>query len=485
MAEILYDYGMIGLGTMGRNLVYNMSDHGFSVMGLDKSPAQVEAFIEHSLYFSMVTATSSPEEFVNALKTPRVIMMLVPAGKIVDAVIDELKPLLSAGDLLVDCGNSHFTDTNRRIEQLAKENIHFMGVGISGGEAGARRGPSIMPGGAKEAYARLAPMLEAVAAKANDGAPCVTYLGSGSAGHYVKMVHNGIEYGLMQLISEIYHLLKVVGGLSNAELQEVFTNWNKGNLQSFLIEITSEIFAYKDELNPDKYLVDMILDSASQKGTGMWTSQDAMSQHIPITVIDAAVSMRDLSAFKKERVLAETKLKGPKSESKIDKQALIQQAEGALHFAMLITYAQGMSLLLQASSAYNYGLNLEEVAKIWRSGCIIRAAVLEDIRKAYAENPALTNMIASDVFSDQLNDLQTPIRAVIQIGVSNGIPMPAMMAALAYFDGYRLSWLPAALIQAQRDFFGAHTYMRIDKEGSFHTEWVAEMLEEGHDKTEE
>ncbi|MFN7115297.1 MAG: NADP-dependent phosphogluconate dehydrogenase [Saprospiraceae bacterium] len=468
MAAISYDYGMIGLGTMGRNLVYNMSDHGFSVAGYDKDPAKVEAFTKASLYHNVLGA-STAEEFVGALKTPRVILMLVPAGPIVDAVIEDLKPLLSPGDLLVDCGNSYFKDTDRRIKQLASENLHFMGIGISGGEAGARRGPSIMPGGNKEVYERVRPMFEAVAAKVNDE-PCVTYLGAGSAGQYVKMVHNGIEYALMQLIAETYHLLKECGGLNNDELHAVFTKWNEGALQSFLIEITAEIFAKKDDLT-GKHLVDVILDSALQKGTGMWTSQDAMSLHVPVTTIDAAVSMRDLSANKSARVAAQAQLTGVESAVSIDKNTFIEQVGASLHFAMIVTYAQGMSLLQRASTEYQYDLNLAEVAKIWRGGCIIRAALLEDIRKALTENPSLPNLLVNPIFAQQLNTLQESVRKVVQTAVSTGIPMPATTAALTYFDGYRRGWLPANLIQAQRDYFGAHTYQRTDQEGIFHTEW--------------
>ncbi|MDX1941596.1 MAG: NADP-dependent phosphogluconate dehydrogenase [Saprospiraceae bacterium] len=468
MAAQEFDYGMIGLGTMGRNLVYNMSDHGFFVAGYDKDPAKVDAFVKESLYYSVLGA-STVEEFIASLKTPRVILMLVPAGPIVDSVIEELKPLLSKDDLLIDCGNSHFTDTNRRIESLAKENLHFMGIGVSGGESGARRGPSIMPGGNKEVYARVAPMLEAVAAKVN-GEPCVAYLGSGSAGQYVKMVHNGIEYALMQLIAETYHLLKEYGKLNNSEFHDIFTKWNAGSLQSFLIEITAEIFAKKDELTGND-LVDMILDSASQKGTGMWTSQDAMSLHVPITTIDAAVSMRDLSANKKARQAAEQKLHGKTNAENLDKNILIQQAEQAFHFAMIVTYAQGLSQLQKASQEYHYGLNLAEVAKIWRGGCIIRAALLEDIRAAFAQEPDLPNLLVSDIFANQLNNLQESIRAIVKTAVSSGIPMPATVAALTYFDAYRRGWLPANLIQAQRDYFGAHTYQRTDREGTFHTQW--------------
>ncbi len=341
-----YDYGMVGLGTMGSNLVYNMCDHGFAIAGFDKDAKQVDTFTKRA-EGRKVFGTTSLNDFAAALKSPRVIMLLVPAGPVVDAVVDELKPLLSASDLILDCGNSHFIDTDKRITALAKENLHFMGVGISGGEEGARFGPSIMPGGVKDVYARVSPVLEAISAKVNNE-PCVAYLGPGSAGHYVKMVHNGIEYGLMQLISETYHLLKEVGGLSNVELHQVFAKWNEGILKSFLIEITATIFARKDDLTANS-LVDMISDAAHQKGTGKWTSQNALDLQIPIPVIDTAVAMREISAFKEERKAAELKLPVEKQNSKINRAELIQNTEQALYFSFIVTYAQGMALLQAAS----------------------------------------------------------------------------------------------------------------------------------------
>ena len=463
-----YDYGMIGIGTMGRNLVYNMCDHGFSVAGFDKDAKQVDTFVKEA-GDRKVFGTTNLDRFIQALKCPRVIMLLVPAGAVVDAVVSELQPLLSEQDLIVDCGNSHFTDTDKRTEALAKENLHFMGIGISGGEEGARFGPSIMPGGKKDIYARVAPMLEAIAAKVNNE-PCVTYLGTGSAGHYVKMVHNGIEYGLMQLISETYQLLKEGAGLNNAELHQLFSKWNEGQLQSFLIEITATIFAQKDDLTGN-HLVDMIADSAQQKGTGKWTSQGAMDLGIPIPLIDAAVTMRELSAFKDERVAAAQKLKGPGGDIKISKDELIIALEDALYFSMITAYAQGMSLLQHASEELKYNLKLADVAAIWRGGCIIRAGLLENIRSAYAGEPKLANIMMNDFFAKELANAQASIRKVIGIGAENGIPLAAMMSALSYYDGYRQGWLPANLIQAQRDYFGAHTYMRTDRKGIFHTQW--------------
>ena len=468
MKEQKFDYGMIGLGTMGRNLVYNMSDHGYTVIGFDKNNSQVET-LKKEAGNDKVFATSNLDEFLKALKTPKVIMMLVPAGKIVDDVINELKPFLSENDLLLDCGNSHFTDTNRRYEQLKESAIHFMGVGISGGELGARHGPSIMPGGSKEVYERVAEMLEAVSAKVNKE-PCVTWLGPGSAGHYVKMVHNGIEYGLMQLISEAYHMLKECADMSNDELHTVFSKWNEGKLQSYLMEITADIFTQKDELT-DSRIIDKILDSAKQKGTGAWTSEDAMNLQVPIPVIDIAVSMRDLSAYINERKAAYQLLKGTETKFTGDKNELVKWMEQALYFSIITVYAQGMALLQVASKKYKYDLKLENIATIWRGGCIIRAALLEDIRTSFSKQPDLSNLMLSDVFSKKLMQSQEGIRKVIQTGVEFGIPIPAMMGALAYFDSYRSGWLPANLIQAQRDDFGAHTYERNDREGIFHTHW--------------
>ena len=468
MTESKYDYGMIGLGTMGRNLVLNIGDHEYSIAGFDKDSSQVELLKKDSGDRN-IYATSVLEEFVNALKAPRVIMLLVPAGKIVDEVIQELKPLLSGDDLLMDCGNSHFTDTNTRIEELAKSGIHFMGVGISGGESGARYGPSIMPGGPKDIYKHVAPMLEAISAKVKEE-PCVTWLGPDSAGHYVKMVHNGIEYGLMQLISEVYHILKVVGAMTNYELHDVFSEWNDGMLHSFLIEITADIFAQKDELT-DNSLVDMILDRAHQKGTGGWTSADAMKLQVPLSVIDIAVSMRDLSAYKKEREAAEQKLEGPGYKFEGDKKTLVTWLEQALYFSMITTYAQGMSLLHFASKEYKYELKLEGIAGIWRGGCIIRSTILDDIKSAFSHQSDLANIFMAEKLSIKLMQSQIATRKIIQIAVDTGIPIPGMMNSLAYYDSYRSGWLPANLIQAQRDYFGAHTYERNDREGTFHTQW--------------
>jgi 6-phosphogluconate dehydrogenase len=409
------------------------------------------------------------KEFIGCLNKPRIILLLVPAGPVVDSVITEILPLLAENDIVMDCGNSHFTDTDRRISALKPKGIYFMGVGVSGGEAGARYGPSIMPGGDRSAYNRVALLLEAVSAKVTDE-PCVAYMGPGSAGHYVKMVHNGIEYALMQLIAETYQLLKDVAGLTNDEMHEVFENWDQGELESYLIKITSDIFIEKDPLSRHD-LLDMILDTAHQKGTGKWVSQDAMELQIPVPSIDAAVSARDLSALKEERIAASANIFGPVKNFIEERIVFLKELEQALYFAMITTYAQGFSLLNAASKQYGYHLNLDEVAKIWRGGCIIRASVLENIRIAFSGDPGLTNLMMNPVMAEKLMRSQDNIRQVVSTGVETGITVPVFMASLAYFDGYRSAWLPSNLVQAQRDYFGAHTYQRTDREGDFHTEW--------------
>jgi 6-phosphogluconate dehydrogenase len=390
-------------------------------------------------------------------------MLLVPAGKIVDAVIDNLLPLLDEGDIIIDGGNSFYTDTDRREAFLKDKGINFFGAGVSGGAKGARRGPSIMPGGSREAYQHVKPIFEAVSAKYNDE-PCVTYLGPKSAGNYVKMVHNGIEYGLMQLTSEIYDLLKKAGGLSNEELHQTYAEWNKGRLQSFLVEITSEILAQKDKLtNGD--LVDMILDKAKQKGTGKWTSQNAMDLGIPVPTIDIAVSMREISALKDERIKADELYDRPLPE-KVDKANFISKAEEALYFAFIMAYAQGMHQLADASKEY-----LGEIAKIWRAGCIIRAGLLADITEAFKADSELPNLLLSPSFVTKVQSTVAATRELVAYGASNGIPLPGLSNSLTYFDAYTSQRLPLNLIQGQRDYFGSHTYERIDREGIFHTEW--------------
>ncbi|MEQ8581605.1 MAG: NADP-dependent phosphogluconate dehydrogenase [Marinoscillum sp.] len=460
-----YDFGLVGLGVMGRNFILNVADHGFSSMGLDTDDEKVEALKAEGAQVKVNGSTDSVT-FLKALKTPRKIMLLVPAGKPVDSVIETLLPNLEKGDIIIDGGNSYFEDTERRITYLEEKGIHFFGAGVSGGAKGARRGPSIMPGGNKEAYEHVRTIFEAASAKVNDE-PCVEYMGRGSAGNYVKMVHNGIEYGLMQLISEIYDVAKKGIGYSNEKLAYLFDEWNRGELQSFLVEITAEIFKKKDDLT-GKDLVDMILDKAKQKGTGKWTSQNAMDLGIPIPTVDAAVTMRAISALKDQRVDADTVYHTPSlGNDKPDAQTL----EHALQFAYIVTYAQGMSQLAAASKEYNYGLNLETIAKIWRGGCIIRATLLENIRKAFDKNPNLANLMLDDNFVRTLKTIEGDARIVVQFAVASGIPVAGLASAVSYFDAFRSGNLPLNLIQAQRDHFGSHTYERTDREGIFHTEW--------------
>lgn len=464
-----FDFGIVGLGVMGRNLLLNMADHDFAVAGLDLDEAKAKSLEQEAKEGQEVKATTVAEEFVRLIKKPRAIMLLVPAGKPVDGAIGSLLPYLEEGDIVIDGGNSYFPDTDRRFTELAEKNIHFFGMGISGGEKGARFGPSMMPGGDKNAYERLRPIFEAIAAKV-DGEPCVTYLGSGSAGNYVKMVHNGIEYGIMQLISEAYDLMKRGLGLSDEKIQQTFTAWNKTELQSFLIEITGEVLAKFDDDSGER-LVNLISDWAKAKGTGKWTSQNAMDLQAPIPVIDAAVTMRDMSKLKPERVQAAKQLLWNAESSEVNEEEVINELQEAFYFAMINIYAQGLAQLTIASKAYNYGLNLEQVAKIWRGGCIIRAVVLEDFRQAYVRNAELPNILLDAQIGNKLVSKQAHIRKVIKLAVDKGIPVAAFMNSLAYFDAYRSDRLPTNLIQAQRDYFGAHTYERTDREGTFHTQW--------------
>lgn len=468
MPEASFDFGMIGLGVMGRNFVLNVVDHGFSAIGLDKDPEKAAALDQES-GDKPAKGTTSMEKFVEGLKVPRKIMLLVPAGKIVDFVIDDLLPLLDKGDLIIDGGNSFFEDTDRRVTTLSEKGIRFLGVGVSGGAEGARRGPSIMPGGSKDAYPMIAPILEAVSAKVGSD-PCVAFMGNGSAGHYVKMVHNGIEYGLMQLIAESYDLLKQIGGLTNQAMHKLFASWNAGALQSFLMEISAAILKQPDDLTEGD-LIDSILDKAKQKGTGKWTSQNAMDMGIPVSTIDAAVTMRAISALKQERINASKILPIETTPVQIDSEIFSQHVGKALEFAFIISYAQGMSLLQAASEERNYELDMEAIARIWRGGCIIRAALLEDIRKAYDLDPQLNNLLISPVFVNRLLETQASCRYILKAAIDAGIPAQTFATALSYFDAYRSERLPLNMVQAQRDFFGSHTYERVDREGIFHTEW--------------
>lgn len=463
-----FDFGIVGLGVMGRNLLLNMADEKFAVAGLDLDTEKVLSLTEQASAQQIIKATTEVKEFVALIKQPRAIMLLVPAGKPVDNAIANLLPYLDKGDILIDGGNTYFIDTDRRFTELSIKGIHFFGMGISGGEKGARFGPSLMPGGDKQAYERLRPIFEAIAAKV-DEEPCVAYLGNGSAGNYVKMAHNGIEYGIMQLISEVYDLMKRGYNIDDDTIQKTFEEWNGTELQSYLIEITGEILKKID--TDGKKLINVISDWAKSKGTGKWTSQNAMDLQVPLLTIDAAVAMRDMSKNKPERILAAQKLVWDTPKSDNDLASVLKELRGALHFSILITYAQGLALLTKASSEYNYNLNLETVTKIWRGGCIIRAAVLENFRLAYAESPSLQNILLDDNIAVELNDNQNSIRNTIKAAVQKGIPIAGLMNSLAYFDSYRSEQLPTNLIQAQRDYFGAHTYERTDALGIFHTEW--------------
>ena len=459
---------MIGLGVMGRNLLLNMADHGFGVLGYDTDATKREALASEAGQGN-VKAVESLAAMAGLLRRPRVAMMLVPAGAPVDAVVGELLPHLEPGDIIIDGGNSHYTDTQRRMDALAAKGIHFLGVGISGGERGARRGPSIMPGGHREAYERVRPIFEAVAARV-DRDPCVTYLGPGACGHYVKMVHNGIEYGVMELIAECYDLMKRGAGLNNEELRDTFAAWNGGDLSGYLMEITATVFGVKD-VRSGRELVDMILDQAKQKGTGMWMSQDAMDLTAPVPTIDAAVTMRHLSTGKELRQAIGGMLVRPIKPIPGDKKEFVAKLREALHAALILTYAQGMAQLARASEVYQYHLNLADVARIWRGGCIIRSALLEPIRAAYGAQPDLPSLLLDPRLAGEVMARQENLRGVIREAVQAGIPCAALMNTLTYLDGSRSAWLPANLIQAQRDCFGSHTYQRVDEPGIFHTEW--------------
>jgi 6-phosphogluconate dehydrogenase len=462
-------FGLIGMAVMGQNLALNVERNGFSVAVYNRTAERTKEFMAEQATGKNIEAAYSVEELVEMLEKPRKIMLMVKAGDPVDATIGQLKPHLEPGDLIIDGGNSFFGDTERRAEDLEAMGLLYIGTGVSGGEYGALWGPSIMPGGQPEAYALVEPILTAIAARVN-GDPCVTYIGPRGSGHYVKMVHNGIEYGDMQLIAESYDILHRVGGLSAQELHEVFAEWNQGELESYLIEITADIFARIDD-ETGKPLVDMILDEAKQKGTGKWTSQNALDLGAPTPTINAAVESRIISAYKDERVAASTLLSGPAVHYQGDRNELVQAMRKALYSAKICSYAQGFTLLKAASEEYDYDLKLGELATIWRGGCIIRAKFLNRIREAYERNPDLPNLLLDPGFKADVESGQEALRFVIKTAVENGVPCLAFSSALAYFDAYRTARLPANLTQAQRDYFGAHTYRRTDKEGVFHTEW--------------
>jgi len=467
------DIGLIGLAVMGQNLVLNMNDHGFKVAVYNRTVSKVDDFISHEAKGTQVVGAHTIEEFVGALKSPRRVMFMVKAGDTVDQMIDHVLPLLSKGDIIIDGGNSLFTDTNRRTKSLAEKGILFIGTGVSGGEEGARFGPSIMPGGNPAAWPHVKDIFQAIAAKVEDGSPCCDWVGEDGAGHYVKMVHNGIEYGDMQLICEAYQVLEQGLGLSSDELGSVFAEWNKGELDSFLIEITAEIFTRKDE--DGKPLVDKILDTAGQKGTGKWTGISALDLGMPVTLIGEAVFARCLSALKEERVAA-SKVFGKFNfkPAVADRKSFIEDVRRALYCSKMISYAQGYMLLREAGKENSWHLNMGGIALMWRGGCIIRSQFLGKIKEAYDKNPQLTNLLVDDFFAGVLENYHQSWRNAVAAAVQMGVPTPAFSTALAFFDGYRTARLPANLLQAQRDFFGAHTYERIDQPRGkfFHTNWT-------------
>ena len=467
------DIGLIGLAVMGQNLVLNMNDHGYRVAVFNRTVSKVDDFLADEAKGTQVVGAHSIEELLASLKRPRRVMLMVKAGDTVDQMIDQLVPHLEKGDIIIDGGNSHFPDSTRRTKALNEKGIFFIGTGVSGGEEGARKGPSIMPGGNPEAWPHVKAIFQSIAAKVEDGTPCCDWVGEDGAGHYVKMVHNGIEYGDMQLICEAYQLLKEGLGLSADELHQVFADWNKGELDSFLIEISAEIFAKKDE--DGKPMIDKILDTAGQKGTGKWTAISALDLGMPVTLIGEAVFARCLSALKDERVSASKILQGPKhSENPHEKKEFVEDVRRALYCSKIISYAQGYMLLRDAAKDQGWNLNMGGIALMWRGGCIIRSRFLGKIKEAYDRNPSLTNLLLDNFFSKLLNDYQQSWRHANIHAIRYGVPTPAFSTALAFYDGYRTERLPANLLQAQRDFFGAHTYERVDKPRGqfFHTNWT-------------
>jgi 6-phosphogluconate dehydrogenase len=461
--------GLVGLAVMGQNLALNIERNGFPIAVWNRTTSKVDEFMAEHGQGKNIFGAKSPEEFVGALESPKKIILMVKAGAPVDSMIEQLLPYLSPGDILIDGGNSYFEDTRRRFQSLKKAGIQFIGSGVSGGEEGALWGPSLMPGGPKEAFEQIEPIWNAIAAKVQNE-PCSTYLGPDGAGHFVKMVHNGIEYGDMQLIAEVYDLLRTALGLSAPELGEIFREWNNGVLSSYLIEITYKIFQKTDDLTGAP-LVDLILDKAGQKGTGKWTTQCALDLGVPTPTINAAVEARILSAYKDERVSASSKIKGPRLNFRGDRQKLVAAAHDALFASKICSYAQGMALIRAASEEYGWKVNLSETARIWRGGCIIRAQFLEPISEAFRKRKRLPNLLLDPAFKRWVRKAQPRWRFAVQTANKLGIPVLAMSSSLAYFDSYRRENLPQNLTQAQRDFFGAHTYERTDREGVFHTEW--------------
>ena len=466
-----FKMGVVGLGVMGASLARNIESRGFPVVGYDLDKKKMQAFLDGPARGKAIAGADGPGQLMDMLERPRRVLMMVPAGAPVDSVIAHLRPHLAEGDILIDGGNSHFLDTDRRSDELAAGGFRFVGSGVSGGEEGALLGPSIMPGGQKEAWQALAPIFRAIAAKAEDGEPCVAHMGPRGAGHYVKMVHNGIEYGDMQLIAEVYDILHRAAGLPARELADIFAEWNDGELRSYLVEITARIFERLDD-ETGQPLVDVILDEAQQKGTGKWMSQNAFDIGAPIPTVNAAVEARILSSLKGERTKASTILRGPSPEGRGDRARLVQAARQALYASKITSYAQGMAMLRLASREYQYDIDPGTVATIWRAGCIIRASLLGDIRQAFERDPRLVNLLLDDAFREAIGSRQEGWRHAVTSAIALGIPVPAMSASLAYYDSYRSARLPANLTQAQRDFFGAHTYRRTDRDGVFHTDWT-------------
>lgn len=464
-----YRIGIIGMGTMGRNLLLNIASHGFSGAGYDKDATKIQ-LLEQEGAGMQVKGFADISAFIDSLEKPAVIILLVPAGKIVDDVVAELQPLLAKGDIIIDGGNSHFTDTTKRVEKLEAVGLHFFGMGVSGGEEGARYGPSMMPGGDKEAYLHVQPVLEAIAAQV-EGEPCVTYIGPGASGHFVKMVHNGIEYAIMQLIADTYEIMRVAQSWSEEKIHETFAEWNSGDLKSYLLEITSDIFAYKDA--DGKLLVDKIKDEAKSKGTGKWTTQISTDLELPIPTIDLAVAMRDLSKYKTLREELSDIFPRQKNEKPVFKESAFRDLlKQAYTFGLVSIYSQGIHLLSRASEVYNYQLRLNEIARIWRGGCIIRSSFLELIRKGFERDPTLTHLFLDPDVGSILKFTEQSVRTLVAECIASGVSAPAYASAISYFDAIRSAEMPSNLIQAQRDYFGAHTYELIGKSGVFHTEWT-------------
>ncbi|QPS70344.1 NADP-dependent phosphogluconate dehydrogenase [Lactococcus garvieae] len=468
------NFGVVGMAVMGKNLALNVESRGYTVALFNRTTAKTEEVVaEHPDKNFVLTKTI--EEFVAAIEKPRRIMLMVQAGPATDATIQSLLPHLDEGDILIDGGNTHFPDTMRRNAELADSGINFIGTGVSGGEKGALEGPSIMPGGQKEAYDLIAPIFEQIAGKApQDGKPCVAYMGPNGAGHYVKMVHNGIEYGDMQLIAESYDLLKRILGLDNAEIQSIFEEWNEGELDSYLIEITKEVLKRKDDQGTDGYIIDKILDKAGNKGTGKWTSQSSLDLGVPLPLITESVFARFISTYKDERVKASTVLSGPEATFSGDKSEIVEKIRQALYFSKIMSYAQGFAQLRQASKEYDWDLPYGTIAQIWRAGCIIRAEFLQNITDAFDKDANLENLLLDEYFIDITKRYQAAVRDVVSLAVQAGIPVPTFTSAISYYDSYRSANLPANLIQAQRDYFGAHTYERTDMDGIFHYDWYTE-----------